>query len=189
MDIINANHKPDPFSDILDNYDEQFKPSFVACDEVNDLAKAQIDTEITEESAMRVGEDIDALEDYKKKIYDKISSLSIHSSQLGHSYTIQITNEGFESMKNNTEYERFVIEKIDASFKYAFPCADAGYSVLVFGADQSKCFGLTKSIPIDQISPGSKELWERRAKIKRLYDQNTWERLQRKQSSRKQYKS
>ena len=44
------------------------------------------------------------MEEYKQYIYDQIAKIPISDSQMNSSFSVYITEEGFEAMKNNPEY-------------------------------------------------------------------------------------
>ena len=56
------------------------------------------------------------MEEYKQYIHDKISQIPINPTQSGYHWNIEITDEGFEAMKNDPEYETYVLDCIRTNF-------------------------------------------------------------------------
>ncbi len=57
-----------------------------------------------------------SMEEYKQYIYDKISSLPVHDSNLMDSVSVMISDEGFEAMKNDPAYEQWVLDTLQSNF-------------------------------------------------------------------------
>lgn len=80
-----------------------------------------------------------SLEQYKQRIYDHISNMWRHPSKLLESVSVSITDEGFEAMKNDPEYEKWVLDGIRENFAAYNPWTNVcggGYCVLTFGATE-----------------------------------------------------
>ena len=81
------------------------------------------------------------MEEYKEYIYNKISQIALHPSQSGWQWHVKITDEGFEAMKNDPEYEAHVLSAIRANFSFRDPFSSWNYSVLHFGASEEESYG------------------------------------------------
>ena len=84
------------------------------------------------------------LETYKQYIWNKISNLPMSASSQMESISIQITDEGFEAMKNDPEYEAWVLDTLAQNFSFQNPwtaMCGGGYSVHHFGATKEQYHG------------------------------------------------
>ena len=103
------------------------------------------------------------MEEYKQYIRGKISQIPLNPSQSQWQWSIHITEEGFEAMKNDPEYEAHVLQSIRANFSFTDHYHSINYSILHFGATEEEFHG-------ESVSGGSpfmeKEegFWDRRAK-------------------------
>lgn len=112
-----------------------------------------------------------SMDEYKEYIYDKISKIPIHSSQSGWQWSIQITDQGFEAMKQNPEYEAEVLEAIRANFSFNDRFHSQNYSVLRFGASKEESYGQSFGGGNPAMEK-EESFWERRAKRrKKLQEQ------------------
>lgn len=67
--------------------------------------------------------------EYKKYIYDKISDISVYNGNLTE---VSISEEGFKAMKNNPEYEKWVMSQISV------PSGDKdSYNIYYVGSDRN----------------------------------------------------
>lgn len=119
------------------------------------------------------------LEEYKQYIYQKISLLPMHPSQAMSSVSIHITDKGFEAMKKNPSYEKWVLDTLKANFAFNDPWADicgGSFSVYRFGETKEEYRGDSwrmgfqggkGSSIFDEESEES--FWEKRAKRHRKY--------------------
>lgn len=103
------------------------------------------------------------MEEYKQYIHNKISQIPLNPSQSQWQWSIQITEEGYEAMKNDPEYEAHVLKAIRANFSFTDHYHSVNYSVLHFGATEEEsygqCFG--GGSPFMEKEEG---FWDRRAK-------------------------
>ncbi len=84
------------------------------------------------------------LEAYKKTVWEKISQLPMSSSSQMQSISVQITDEGFEAMKNDPEYEAWVLDTLGKNFIFEnpwTPVCGGGYAVHHFGASKEEYHG------------------------------------------------
>ena len=63
------------------------------------------------------------LEKYKQYIYDQISQIPIHPSQMTSSFSVHISDAGFEAMKADPEYEKWVLDRLKYDFGFNNPWA------------------------------------------------------------------
>ncbi|MCM1134559.1 MAG: hypothetical protein NC400_03195 [Clostridium sp.] len=78
-----------------------------------------------------------SLEKYKQYIYQKISQIPIHPSQQAMSAAVHITDAGFEAMRKDPEYEKWVLDVLRQNFGASDPWAGVcgeSFSVHRFGA-------------------------------------------------------
>ena len=112
-----------------------------------------------------------SMDEYKQYIYDRISRLTVHASNMQDITTVDISDAGFDAMKNDPEYEKWVLDTLKTNFMYSDPWSGiygGKYNVFKFGATREECsmdswrMGDGK----DSFKPlGDKEesFWERRA--------------------------
>ncbi len=63
------------------------------------------------------------LEEYKEYIHDRISQIPVSPSQMDSSFSVHISDEGFEAMKADPEYEKWVLDTLKRSFGFDNPWA------------------------------------------------------------------
>ena len=87
------------------------------------------------------------MEEYKQYISDQISKFRIDPSRSGDQYSINISNAGFEAMKNDSEYENWVLDYIRRDMAVAAPGwytamgGPSAYCILNFGATKEERTG------------------------------------------------
>ena len=118
------------------------------------------------------------LEQYKNYIRDKISQIPLHPSQRLNSISVHISDEGFEAMKNDPEYEKWVLDTLRANFQFNDPFAymcGGSFSVHYFGATKEEYhgYGWYKGYQNGRgeslFNEKSKDsFWERRLRNKKL---------------------
>ena len=124
-------------------------------------------------SAQAVLEQADlSLDDYKQSIWKKISELPMSTSSRMQSISVQITDEGFEAMKNDPEYEAWVLDTLRRDFLFENPWTSVcggGYVIHHFGAAKEQyhgeswypgCMGGQGAALFDKKS--EKSFWEQR---------------------------
>ena len=126
-------------------------------------------------AATRTVEDM-TLEEYKQYIYDKISQIPLHPSQILRTVQVHITDEGFKAMQKDAEYEKWVLDTLRSNFSYNDPWSDiCGGSLFIhcFGATKEdyRCDGgYTGFQGKESILPDDEEgFWEKRAKRHKKY--------------------
>lgn len=83
-----------------------------------------------------------SMAEYKLYLYDKISSLPVHPWNMKDQTAVYITEEGFEAMKNDPEYEAWVLDCLRKNFQAydPFGCPHEGKFVIFhFGASRDEC--------------------------------------------------
>ena len=83
-----------------------------------------------------------SLEAYKQSIWAKISALPMSASSRMQSISVQISDEGFGAMKNDPEYEAWVLDDLREAFSQSNPWVAAtggGYSVFYIGETKEQC--------------------------------------------------
>lgn len=103
------------------------------------------------------------MDEYKEYIRDTISNIPMSPSQSGWHWQIQITDAGFEAMKNDPEYEAFVLKTIRSNFSFTDHFCSQNYSILHFGATAEEFSGESISGG-GPFSEKEESFWERRAK-------------------------
>jgi hypothetical protein len=113
------------------------------------------------------------MEEYKQYIYDQIAKIPISDSQMNSSFSVYITEEGFEAMKNNPEYEQWVL----AILRYDFTFYDAWaymhgsrYVIHCFGAEKEEyiAHSWSKGANID-TRKAEKSFWKKREERRRRW--------------------
>lgn len=85
------------------------------------------------------------MEEYKAYIYDEISKLPVSASQMSTSFSIHISEKGFEAMKNDPDYEKWVLNKLKDDFAVNDPWSSrcgGSYTVHYFGATKEEYQGI-----------------------------------------------
>lgn len=121
------------------------------------------------------------MEEYKEYISDRLSRIPMHPSQMQNSVAIHISEAGFEAMKNDPEYEEWVIGGLEKDFASHDPWSGicgGHYVVHYFGATKEEYRGQSwypayqngkgESL-FNQKAKGS--FWERRLKRQEMEQQ------------------
>lgn len=85
-----------------------------------------------------------SLEEYKQYIYDQISQIPFHPSQILRSVSINITDEGFQAMQSDPEYEKWVLDTLKNDFSFHDPWSSicgGSFAVHHFGASREEYHG------------------------------------------------
>lgn len=82
------------------------------------------------------------MEEYKQYIHDKISEIPMHPSRMQETISINISEAGFEAMKNDPDYEAWVLNDLRTGWaqpdRWAGTCGGA-YSTIYYGATKEEC--------------------------------------------------
>lgn len=114
------------------------------------------------------------MEEYKQYIHDKISRIPLHPSRMQESISVNISEAGFEAMKNDPEYEAWVLNDLRTGWaqpdRWAGVCGGA-YSTIYYGATKEECRAQMWSAGYQNGSGKSlfdgkakDSFWERRAR-------------------------
>lgn len=126
------------------------------------------------------------LEEYKQYIRDKISRIPMHPSQIKNSVSIHISDAGFLAMKNDPEYEAWVLNTIRKDFSFQDPFQTMGhgrYVVHSFGATKEEYRGYSFSKEKPSSRKRVKEsYWEKRRKRQKKLQKEYYEELLKKRA-------
>ena len=82
------------------------------------------------------------MDEYKQYIHEKISQIPMHPTRMSESISIHISEAGFEAMKNDPEYEAWVLNDLRTGWaqpdRWAGVCGGA-YSTIYYGATKEEC--------------------------------------------------
>lgn len=115
-----------------------------------------------------------SMQDYKDYIHNKITNLYLNPAQGNSVYSIQISDECFERMKNEPEFEQHVIGSIQQNMQYAPPMIGgnpSSYIYLYFDKDENndRGYGYTMGSENNNIwgvNDSKKSFWQKTAKEK-----------------------
>lgn len=120
-----------------------------------------------------------SLEEYKQYIYDQISRIPFHPSQILRSVSINITDEVFLAMQNDPEYEKWVLDILKNDFSFYDPWSSicgGSFAIHHFGASKEEYHGegwytgfqggKGSALFDEEADEG---FWERRAKRHKKY--------------------
>ncbi len=115
-----------------------------------------------------------SMAEYKLYIYDKIAAIQMHPSNIYDSVAVQITEEGFRAMKNDPEYEKWVLDKLRSNFNCYDPWSGTcggKFSIFKFGATKEEYHAQTWRLGFNNGSgdrvyreKAKDSFWERRKK-------------------------
>lgn len=139
------------------------------------------------------------IQEYKRYIYDKIEALPIHSSNVHDSISVHISDAGFETMMNDSEYEKWVLDTLEKNFM----CPDqwsgtsgGKFVIFRFGADRNEFrsdvwrIGFRGGNGYRQFNEKSEDsFWERREKRRKLLKEELEEMQEKKAVARQMAKS
>lgn len=137
---INVNYMTRTYSNFLRNNEAKGgnaeSPSF--CDRVAE--KSQNVSETGKAGAVST-KDM-TMDDYKQYIHEKISQIPMHPTRMWENISIHISEAGFEAMKNDPEYEAWVLNDLRTGWaqpdRWAGVCGGA-YSTICYGATKEEC--------------------------------------------------
>lgn len=122
-----------------------------------------------------------SMEEYKAYIYNEISKIPIHPSRMHDHIAVQISEAGFERMKNDPEYEQWVLEMLRKDFAVPDPwggrCGER-FVIHRFGARKEEYRG--ESFRIPHNDPGERR--RRKKEIEKAY----WERKMKRKKRQKE---
>lgn len=139
--------------------------------------------------------------EYKQYIYNKISQIPMHPTRAGESISVTISEAGFEAMKNDPEYEAWVLNDLQVGWsqpdKWSGICGGA-FSTIYYGASKEdvmlRCgvLVITMGMVGRFLMISQKQFWERRIENKKRIEnqvkkQQEKKRIQKKQAERTAY--
>lgn len=134
----------------------QSKPSLT--DTTNTVATSNVQKNETVNYEM-------SMEEYKEKVYDKISRIPIHPSQARTEIFVDISDSAFERMKNDPEYEKQMMANLEKEFgmPYYFSNPPA-YTAISIGekAEDYRSVSIGSSNKEKPVTRPKKGFWERR---------------------------
>ena len=115
--------------------------------------------------------------EYKQYIYNKISQIPMHPTRAGESISVTISEAGFEAMKNDPEYEAWVLNDLQVGWsqpdKWSGICGGA-FSTIYYGASKEECHAEMWSAGYSNGNGGKifndkskNSFWERRIENKK----------------------
>ena len=137
------------------------------------------------------------MEEYKQYISDKISSFPMHPSQARNSYSINISEAGFEAMKNDPEYEKWVLDDCKTAFAMPVPSwyqamgGPATYSIANYGASKEEYHGQMFPVGVQGNkerfdSAADNSFWSRRAETKKQIEAQAQKKAMKKKQMEKE---
>lgn len=120
-----------------------------------------------------------SLEEYRKYIYDEISKLSFGDTEKNSSFSVNITDEGFEAMQNDPEYEKWVLDTLRRDFHFHNPWGSLSkgrYVIHSFGACKEEYIGQSWSKGCyTESGKSEKSYWKQREehqeKLQKQYEE------------------
>lgn len=103
------------------------------------------------------------MEEYKQYISQQIRKFPIHPSRWQENISVVIFEEGYVAMKNDPEYEAWVLNNLQAFYGQPGSCfgnSDRVYTNVYIGASKEECYAETWSVP--GRSPGERAEERRR---------------------------
>lgn len=82
------------------------------------------------------------MDEYKEYIRERILSLPMHSSHMQDTISVIISEEGFEAMKKDADYEAWVLNDLRTAWTWDNPWArymGGAYSIIHYGAAKEEC--------------------------------------------------
>ena len=148
---------------------------------------SKVETAGTLEETAAVSTKDMTMEEYKQYISDKISSFPFHSSKAGESYSINISDAGFEAMKNDPEYEKWVLDDLKTCFAMPVPSwyqamgGPSTYTIFNYGATKEEFSGQRFPVGVQGNkarfeSSAENNFWTRRADTKKQVEEHAQKR-------------
>lgn len=137
------------------------------------------------------------IDEYKQYIHDKISEIPLNASRMGDHIAIDISEAGFEAMKNDPEYEEWVLDYLKRDFAVNNPWAGTcggQYVIYKFGATKEEFHaqgwaagyqnGKGKSI---WEGKSKNSFWERKVENKKRIEAQTKKQQEKKRLQQTEY--
>lgn len=132
------------------------------------------------------------MEEYKQYIAQKIRQLPVHPSRRQENISVIISEEGYEAMKNDPEYEAWVLNDLRSAWSqpcFCFGNESKTYTSIYYGASKEECRSETWSVPVRSASDRARERREenRRRLAKKIKKQKLQRELRELAYQRKEY--
>ena len=116
------------------------------------------------------------MEQYKQHIAQKIKQLPMHPSRRNDCISVTISEEGYRAMKNDPEYEAWVLDNLRAVWSqpgFSFNGSTRTYIDIYIGATKEECRSSSWSVPARSASDRARDRQEenRRRLAKRIKKQ------------------
>ena len=170
------------------------KKSFSIEDNIREASENMVTDEVNVRGINKLDQDM-TMEEYKSQIYDQISSFRIDPSRAHDSYSINISEAGFAAMKEDPEYEAWVLDYIKRDMAVAAPGwytamgGPSAYCVLNFGATKEERTGQMVSAGYQNgkgksifDSHSKDSFWSKRNDVQKAYNRQ----IEKKTVARKQ---
>jgi len=196
---INVNYMTRTYSNFLKNYGakngNRTKPASFSGIVAEKSAESRKASET--EAAGDVSTKDMTMEEYKQYIRDKISQIPMHPSRMRESISVNISEAGFEAMKNDPEYEAWVLNDLRTGWaqpdEWAGICGGA-YSTIYYGATKEECHAEMWSAGYRNgsgknlfDSEAEDSFWERRAERKKRIETQVEEQQEKKRIQKEAY--
>lgn len=141
---INVNYMTKTYSNFLKNYEAKGGGQAKTTSFSDKVAEKSMETTNVSETGKTgaVSTKDMTMEEYKQYIHDKISQIPMHPTRMSESISINISEAGFEAMKNDPEYEEWVLNDLRTGWaqpdRWAGVCGGA-YSTIYYGATKEEC--------------------------------------------------
>lgn len=194
---INVNYMTKTYSSFLRNYEAKNVSQTKTTSFSDKVAEKSMESQnvLQTRNTGAVSTKDMTMEEYKTYIHDKISQIPMHPSRMHESISINISEAGFEAMKNDPEYEEWVLNDLRTGWaqpdRWSGVCGGA-YSTIYYGATKEECHaemwsagyqnGSGKSL-FDSKAKDS--FWERRVEQKKRIEEQVKEQQEKKTLAKK----
>lgn len=122
------------------------------------------------------------MEEYKQYIAQKIRQIPVHPSRRNEYISVNISEEGYAAMKNDPEYEAWVLNDLRSAWSrpgFYFGSGDKVYTNIYYGATKEECHSDTWTVPSRSANDRARERREenRRRLEKRIKKQKLQKQL------------
>lgn len=122
------------------------------------------------------------MEQYKQYIAQKIKQIPVHPSRRNDCISVNISEEGYQAMKNDPEYEAWVLDNLRSVFSqpnFSFSGSTKTYIDIYIGATEDECHASSWSVPTRSASDRARERQEeyRRRLAKKIRKQKLQKQL------------
>ena len=195
--IMNVSYMTRTYSNFLKNYETKSNSQTKTTSFSDRIAEKCTESQNVSETGNTgaVSTNDMTMEEYKQYIYDKISQIPMHPSRMQESISINISEAGFEAMKNDPEYEEWVLNDLRTGWaqpdRWSGICGGA-YSTIYYGATKEECHaemwsagyqnGSGKSLFDSKVKDS---FWERRVEQKKRIEEQVKEQQEKKTLAKK----